>query len=73
MDWPLIMTFEEFVYEECDIDLPEGDIPAEFFDEHHIPKQVCCDYCGKIVPTHKAFILTFDQGALCPECAGKEC
>ena len=61
-------SFFEYVRERG-IDIPEGNIPGEWFRNHGYPMVVRCACCEMTMAIPSAFI--DDEGyTYCPDCAG---
>lgn len=62
-------TFEEWLRENRQTEMPDGLIPESWFDEHNLPMIVQCKCCMMTMALPNAFI--DDEGyTYCSDCGG---
>ena len=63
----MMRTAEKYIFDELSVEVPEGEIPASWFDENDLPMVVECTCCGS---TMVLSAMIDDNGfCFCRECA----
>lgn len=67
----MITTFKELIETDFGIEMPEGDIPMDWFDENNLPMLVECSSCGCTMASPAALIDKTDDHFyfVCESCA----
>lgn len=67
----MITTFKDLIKTDFDIEMPEGDIPMDWFEEHKLPMLVECASCGATMASPAALIDKTDDHFyfVCHDCA----
>lgn len=60
-----MVTFKDYIKQHLGIDMPEGDISMEWFEENRLPMIVECDHCGTTMAAPNAMV--DDKGYFCCE------
>lgn len=61
-------TFKDYIKQHRGIDMPEGDISMDWFEENHLPMIVECIYCGTTMAAPDAMV-DDDEYLCCKSCA----
>ena len=61
-------TFEEYIKEKFDIELPEGEVNFGWFNDNGLPMIVSCCCCGMTMASPNAMI-DEDGNCYCSSCA----
>ena len=62
-------SFEEYVAENLEVEMPHGNIPGSWFVENGIPMVVRCTCCEMTMASPSAWVN--DEGyTFCADCAG---
>jgi len=64
-------TFRNFIKDEFDLEMPEGDIPGSWFSENGLPMIVACICCGMTMAAPWC-LLDSNGYTYCGTCAGEE-
>lgn len=64
-----LRTAKQWIKEELNIEMPEGDISGEWFTKNRLSMIVCCTYCEMTMALPSAMIA--DNGEIfCQNCRG---
>lgn len=64
----MLRTAKDYLYEELNLRLPDGSVPASWFAEYNLPLIVSCTCCGMTMVLPSALI-DDDGCAYCSSCA----
>ena len=64
-------TFENFIKDRFNIEMPHENIPGNWFSENGLPMIVACTYCGMTMSSPSALV-DDDGHCYCSSCAGEE-
>lgn len=60
-------TFKQWLKDERGIEMPQGEINGNWFNQHHLPMIVQCSCCHSTMALPSAMIDT-DGSIYCPSC-----
>jgi len=64
-----MLSFKDYIRENRGVEMPQGTISSEWFQENRIPMVVRCTCCGMTMASPSAWI--DDEGyTYCTQCAG---
>lgn len=62
-------TFEQWIKKNRNLEMPKGNVPAEWFAEHDLPMVVRCTCCEMTMAAPNAF-LDEEGYTYCSDCSG---